>query len=676
MSWMEKLYETYEACEKLNLSDAECLMPINHTLQNAHINIVIDEKGNFKRALVLEKTQVVLPVTEKSDGRTQVDMPHPLVDRIQYVAKDYRHYGDSEKSYFDGYEKQLADWCESKFGHPKAVAVLAYVRQGTVIKDLISEGILHIDGFDKLLAYWPDEEGRDIQKPLIFKVLPPLEKAKRKNKDKPEVELGNALVCWSVEKKDEPDSDTWTDKSLQQSWIDYEVTVERTEGLCYISGQKKPLATKHPAKLRHTGDKAKLISSNDRSGFTFRGRFTDATGMQASGISAEVTQKAHNALRWLITRQGRREGDQVYVAWAVSGKAIPDPLKDSWAMLMEKPELQQKNSEEKSRKIDHTIDMGESFAHDFNKYISGYRINLKPNEQIVVMGIDSATPGRMGIIYYRELLASEFLDRIGDWHLKFAWPQRYSREYPNPKEGGKVIKKIIWPVSSPVPWAIAEAAYGDILKSNKMLKKSVLERILPSIIDGRPFPRDIMISAVRRVCNRNSCENWEFERNLGIACSLYKGYYLRNPNKKERKTYDMALEETRNTRDYLYGRLLAIAERIENMALNVAGEKRTTTVARMMQRFADHPFSTWRNIELGLQPYMQRLHVSRGGFLTNSKREIDTVQALFETPEAFVDDSPLSGEFLLGYHCQKQYWQNNKQSKDNQENEGNKNESE
>ena len=115
----------------------------------------------------------------------------------------------------------------------------------------------------------------------------------------------------------------------------------------------------------------------------------------------------------------------------------------------------------------------------------------------------------------------------------------------------------------------------------------------------------------------------------------------------------MTLEEERTTRDYLYGRLLAIAERIEDVALWVADEKRPSTAARLMQRFADRPFSTWRTIELALQPYMHRLQGSRPGFLVNRKKELDRVLAQFQTEE-FTDDAALTGEFLLGYHCQRQ----------------------
>jgi len=114
----------------------------------------------------------------------------------------------------------------------------------------------------------------------------------------------------------------------------------------------------------------------------------------------------------------------------------------------------------------------------------------------------------------------------------------------------------------------------------------------------------------------------------------------------------MTLEEDRTTRDYLFGRLLAIAERIEEIALHVGGEKRPTTAARLMQRFADRPSSTWRNIELALPPYMQRLQGTRAGFLTNRKKELDAVTSAFQADD-FISDRSLSGEFLLGYHCQR-----------------------
>ncbi len=660
MSWLARLYETYEAGVKLNLPEDSRPMPISHTLQNAHIHIVIGDNGNFKRASVLEKTQIILPATEKSAGRTSNEAPHPLADKIQYVAKDYSEYGWRKPCYFASYKKILREWCESKFAHPKAVAVYKYISKGKVIEDLIKAKILYVDEQDKLLALWPFENDEDRPVPLIFKTLPTIDKKIRVNEEgKPEVEQGDALVCWSVEVEGEPGSSTWNDESLHQSWIGYEASKSGTPGFCFVTGAEKPLATNHPAKLRHTGDKAKLLSSNDSDGFTFRGRFTDKDGLQAASVGFDVTQKAHNALRWLISRQGFRNGTQTFVAWAVSGKQVPDPLADTWSLLG-RPVEESVSSVFPNTDRDHGVDLGQSFAEQFNKYLAGYRSKFDLNEQIIFLGLDSSTPGRMGVIFYRELLASDFFVRLESWHNDFAWYQRYSIEDPTIKKGKKAPKKkTIWPVSSPVPNSIVEAAFGKILDLSEAFKRSTMERIVPCIIDGRPFPRDIMEAAVRRACNRNSCEHWEWERNLGVACALYKGFHKRHPDNRFRRKYTMALEEERKTRDYLFGRLLAIAERIEEVALRLGDENRPTTAARLMQRFADRPSSTWRNIEMALQPYMQRLQQSRSGFLTNRRKELDAVISAFNATD-FTDDKPLTGEFLLGYHCQRLTYRNKK----------------
>ena len=111
----------------------------------------------------------------------------------------------------------------------------------------------------------------------------------------------------------------------------------------------------------------------------------------------------------------------------------------------------------------------------------------------------------------------------------------------------------------------------------------------------------------------------------------------------------MALEPNRKTRDYLYGRLLALAESLEVWALNKAGEKREANAARLMQRFAEHPFSTWRTLELALTPYKARL----GGKSKKRQGLIDELIAAFDV-EDFLSDKRLSGEFLVGYHCQRE----------------------
>ena len=237
----------------------------------------------------------------------------------------------------------------------------------------------------------------------------------------------------------------------------------------------------------------------------------------------------------------------------------------------------------------------------------------------------------MAITFYRELRGSEFLTRIQAWHEQFAWPQNYSKERQF--------------IGAPAPRDIAETAFGSRL--DEKLRAATVERLLPCIVDGAPLPLDLLRSAVRRVANRVGMDTWEWERCLGIACALFKGFF-------NERGYLMALEQERTSRDYLFGRLLAIAEDIESYALYAAGEKaRETSAARLMQRFADHPASTWRTIELSMRPYISRLRATRPGPLHKKECLLDEVVALFK-PQDFLADTPLSGEFLLGYHCQRQ----------------------
>ena len=647
MSWMQKLYRTYESILEQGVTDdTEPLTPVGHTIQNAHIAIVIDGQGNFQTARVMPpKTAILLPATESSENRTSGEAPHPLADKIQYVAKDYSNYGGEKKAYFDGYLKQLKAWCESPFAHPKVQAVLHYVAKGRVVADLVEAGIFPLNSEGKVLNKW-EAEG---DAPPIFSVLP---------KTKGEIEFGSALVCWQVEIAGDVHSQTWTDKTIQQSWADYAASEKAEKGFCLVQGEETVISTMHPAKLRHTGDKAKLISSNDTAGYTFRGRF--ATAEEAASVSADVSAKAHSALRWLISRQGIRNGDQVTVAWAISGKPVPSPMKDisaelDWADMenwdisaVENPDeiTAQRLPENSEAAPDWSVNIGRAAAQIIKKKLHGYQAKLKAHEQISLIMLDSATPGRMALTYYQEFLPADYFANLDAWIDDFSWYQRYSIEVPN---GKKTDKRTQWRFVPPSPYSIAEAVYGKSLSDT--LKKQLYARLLPVIAGGTSvlIPEDLVRQSFQAACNPNGCENWEWQRNIGVACALYKGWRARHHDLSQRRTYPMSLDTQNRSRDYLYGRLLAVAENTESYALYLAGEKRATTAERYMQRFAEHPFATWRNIELALKPYQERLH--NNGKDTGAQA-IGEIMELFAIDD-FTCDDKLSGEFLLGYHCQK-----------------------
>jgi CRISPR-associated protein Csd1 len=615
MSWIERLYQTYANNTGAigNRTDNIPLLPICHTTQKAQVQIVLDGEGNFIRASVVPKSEArtIIPATEESAGRTCGTTPHPLCDKLQYVAADYTQFGGEKDACHEEYLSLLRKWLETDTEQSKLRAVAAYVAKGTLITDLIGASVLHVDGCSaQLINDWPDKNNV----PEIFKLLA----GGMDNKGKQKPWQADAFVRWSVEISGDPQADVWLDRGLWQSWERYYGNRKIAKALCFVTGDEIPLADQHPAKVRNDGDKAKLISSNDQSGFTFRGRFVVAD--EACGVGFQVTQKAHSALRWLIARQGRRDGDQAIVAWAVSGAEVPDPLADTFAFLYGGEQEQ------------HTTKSGytaQEIGRALSLKIAGYAAQLTSRDKVVVMVLDSATPGRMAIRYYRELTGSELLARVQAWHEGCCWQQYFGKD------------RIF--VGAPAPRDIAEAAYGRRLDDK--LRKATIERLLPCIVDGMQIPRDLVESCVRRASNRNGIEAWEWEKALGIACALFKYHY------KER-SYAMALDRERNTRDYLYGRLLALAEHLESRALYVGGEKRATNAEKLMQRFADRPQSTWLILETGLTPYKVRLSTKRPGFLHTMTQEIDAVVDAFDTDD-FVSDQRLTGEFLLGYHCQR-----------------------
>lgn len=612
MSWIEKLYQTYENNTDSIGIDVVPLLPICHTTQNAHVTIIIDRNGNFLRAAVVPKSEArtIIPATEESAGRTSGPTPHPVCDKLQYVAADYTRYGGEKDSCIEKYRALLNKWIESDDRQWKLSAVASYVSKGQVIADLIKASILYLDAStDVLVDEWPDKNNA----PEIFRLLP----GGYDNKGKKKPWQADVFVRWSVEVPGDPQPEVWLDKGLWQSWEAYYVSLKDTKSLCFVTGTETSLADQHPAKIRNDGDKAKLISSNDLSGYTFRGRFSSAE--EACGVGFQVTQKAHSALRWLIARQGRRDGDQAVVAWAVSGVDVPDPQADTFSFLFGGELAPPPKTGYTAQEVGVAL----------SKKMAGYSAKLKSTDDVVVVGLDSATPGRMAISYYRELIGTEFLERIESWHTTCCWQQYFGKD------------RIFF--GAPAPRDIAEVAYGR--RIDDKLRKSTVERLLPCIVDGAPIPRDLVESCVRRAGNRNGVEYWEWEKALGIACALFRYHY------KERR-YQMALERGRKTRDYLYGRLLALAEHLESRALYVGGERRATNAEKLMQRFAERPQSTWLILETGLSPHKVRLNTKRPGFLHAVKQEMDDVIAAFETDD-FVSDRRLTGEFLLGYHCQR-----------------------
>ncbi len=587
MGWIQELSKTYDNCQKevgWN-PDRPMLLPHSHLTVQAQIEIVLDLDGNFLRAVRLEKSEALtmIPVTEDSAARGNGNFPMPLCDKLCYIAGDFDKLCKPDKSkveYHASYMKNLWDWA-SKESSPKEVkAVHTYLSKGNVIKDLMEHKVYES----------PDD-----------------------------------FVRFVLQSKDGLAVGVWENLEVMDSFSGYYLGTLKEEGLCFANGEKTVITKKLPAKIRNAGDKAKLISSNDETGYTFRGRFKTAN--EAVGVGYLTAQKAHNALRWLIAKQGYRNESESIVCWSTDGEDVPQILKDPDDIFALGEE-------------EFVADTGENYARRVNSALKGYRQSIDSYNRIIVMGVDSADgsmQGRLSITYYNEMTSSDFYRNIRAWFQDCYWMQTRTKD-----------KKTFEYVGTPSPFDIAKSAYGvergSMLDVDKGIKKTCIKRLLPCIAERKRFPRDIMLSAVRNVGNPRRYSFFNWNRMLQNTCALIRKCQI----DYGKDVYEMALNEQSTDRDYLFGRLLAVANQIEVLDYIKDKSYRETNAIKYWSTFTRKPAKTWMVVYGRLLPYISKLNPFHKIKFT---RLLEDILAKLEENGGF-DNEPLKENYLLGYYSQ------------------------
>ncbi len=590
MSWTDELARAYYI---LSLDESSAMLPKAHSTQNAQITVSINLDGTIPLSGFAQKVDkadavTLIPVTEDSASRGAGINPHPFADKLIYIAKDFPKYADGKNSdnsdYYNAYMEQLENWCQSEYSTPEVLAVYTYLSNGTLISDLISSGILKVDSVSGKLTH-----------------------------DKIEgVEQTDCFVRFCVQ-----GVNTWKDPEICRKYIEYNSSLSPNMQLCYATGNFASPTYKHPSKIRNTGDKAKLFSTNDESGFSYRGRFADKT--QAVSISYDYSQNMHNALKCLISKQGMNVDGLCILVWENNLEEVPD--------ITERCFL---DDDDDDFNVTAETEAPKGNTGEINKTLTiqslmGVKNKYKEDSKTILMMLDSATTGRLSMTEYSELPTSDYIRNLEKWHKDTAWVC-YGRE------------------SSFSVYEIANCAYGKE-QGNKLscdTKKDVFQRLLPCIAEGMRIPQDIVNALFIRACRPNSFEEKHWKRILNCACGM-----IRKRKIEKGGECSMALDKECHSRDYLYGRLLAVADVAEASTYNDE-ESRTTNAKRFFEAFSNHPYQTWDVIYKSLRPYLNRMSKSKSVYY---ERMINDITAMFEVDD-FRNNSPLSPEFLHAYSCQ------------------------
>ena len=181
--------------------------------------------------------------------------------------------------------------------------------------------------------------------------------------------------------------------------------------------------------------------------------------------------------------------------------------------------------------------------------------------------------------------------------------------------------------------------------NGKKLYAEVAKRLIPCIWNGNKIPCDYVDRAVLKASMPLTYKDWKnWERVLTLACSLVK----KDKSERYEEEWNVALDKKQKDRNYLYGRLLAVADRIEYRTYDDGDKARVTNAKRYMCTFSQRPYETWKVIEESIQPYVNKLGIAERRFYENL---LNDIYDLFEV-ESFSDNKKLDGLYLLGFHSQ------------------------
>lgn len=658
MSLWSSLLQTYDAIKDITgivpidsdgVPDARrALLPVFHMTMKTQLCVTINQHGELRNIEKDDKAfDIIIPCTEQSAGRSSTNAPpHPLCDKLKYIDSKY----DEVK--YRQYMNQLAEW---KGNNVRLNAIYLYLTEHSVIDDAHARGV--------------------------------------KIRESKNGDLGVRFVVWG----EGHTSETWTDSEIRNLWIQHEKPRGLCSGVDMLGENLRKNSYKFPKNIVSINGNAKLISSDDEENFTFRGRFIDR--YEALNIDMLTSQKVHSTLRWLVNNNGTSTDTQDIVVWAIdrqpteqivdySGNSY-DVYEDLLNCCYADGELEDDALTDSEKLSDARSQAAVNYAERFSKLLRGYggkralAAIKEHGRRIIVLILDAATTGRLSVVFYRELTEDEYIENVIRWHEDSAWNlTRFQLPVDNDlseARGGRENlgpdPKLVSYVGAPSFKDIINCVYGSddrsgagYTKFGKMVKKQLVE----CMFGNNCLPQPLLHAAFRRAirpqsytASKDSRKNeTTWRHDFEVACSMWRKHFIERerrhfPEAERNPMSLLELDNNRRDRDYLYGRLLALADNFEyrvllNQRKRSGTSSRATNAIRLMNSFSTKPFITWGNLWSQLQPYLKNAYAQSPSVAKGFQDDVDCVINAFK-PGDFENNDALSALFLLGYSHERKY---------------------
>lgn len=635
VSVLQALYDSYNIALEGNLVDRTedigqqtVLLPVYHSNKRSNgndiIQITLTSDGNFIKADWIPKDEyIIFPVTERSIVRARGIAPHPLSDELSYLSNEL-NLGKHEC-----YVEELELWNEfMQRGHVNLTfeAIYRYVIKETILADVINSILGNIPYFidEKNVVNYIDE---------------------KQTEKKWQIE--KTFITFIVENQNELQKNlsVSTDKDLHNSYISYvrSINMEKPQKHCNISNELTYCAKSHRGMLGN----AKLISVSNNNE-TYYGRFT--SGEEIVNIGYEVSQKTHLMLKYLLenSNNSRWLGETSYlVNWFSDDIPNNEGLKLTEAISVDGDDdldLEYYNE---------IVSLGGGTSKELSDYLSGGGRKVSTVSKFYIMIIDKISNGRISIKYFREMSKSDLYKRVEEWYHSTRWSVYVPK-----------LKKIVQ--QSPSIYRLADYVMGmetedkttKITCKNKKLRTKTVERLIPCILDGKKIPLDIVRKMYYNLCKKNSY-GVTWNSLVEVGCSIMKKYVI---DYKKKGEVSELLNEECNDLSYLYGRLLAVYEKLEADVLYEKSNKtnnegrRSTNAERLWTVYIKTPARTLMILENKIRPYKERLQKSKPGSYIYYEQLISSIiNCIVENVDFEAEkNKPLDENFIFAYYAQKQ----------------------
>lgn len=629
MDFFTYLLKAYEKAEETGLVDQQkgdseaVLLPIYHTSLKSNgkniISVKLDQDGGFYKAEFMANNQtIIFPVTVDSVARSGSNpAPHPLVDKFSYYVSEV------SQSQYNDFHKQFANW-------------IAYCEEGEV-KDFlikIQHFILQPDFLSSILHSLYGEHYQREGLKITY--------SDSAGKDKT-IDLSAYFLEFSiVQFQGFKDESVTSYKALHQSFISF-ITANRDNlGICNISGRTEQITNKHRGLMGN----AKIISVSNK-GEAYKGRFKEREDVFSVGY--ETSEKIHLMIKYLLENKNSSTWlgtSQYLINW------FSDDLANESQLDIVNPvfdDLFEDDEDEEDSLL--SIKPNEENRQIGSSFIKGRKL-FSSDATYYVAILNKTSNGRIALKYFRQLQVSQLLKNLEIWQENYSWEVRA-------KAGDK----------PPTFNEIISAAYGVdreryLELDNDSFRSDQYQQLVTALIDGKSMPSSIVKKLENNIKQRQKYpKHWYQVQQVSLGI-------LHKQNGRE---FTPMLDHEETDRSYLFGRLLAVYELIEevhNSSKNPKLDKkdvRVTNAERYWTAYSNQPATIMKVLDGKVRYCIDYLKTNETGYwmkLDNELKEI--IQLLSPIMMDKSVNQPLDYKFIFGYYAEKKYYYT-KQGKESEE---------